>query len=443
MNSIRQYILRDIHLKELFKGSTIAFIFKIFSIVLSYVLFYFLAKRFGAVGLGIFNTCFTVLVLTSVIAKLGLDTALVRFVAEYVAKEKQEDIRQLYFISFFLIIISGLIVGLLIFLFSENLSELFFENTHQQKLFKIIGFSIVPFSITQLNSEYYRGLKKITAHSSLQNGTVYFLILVLVLILSRFYNSIDIVIYSLFITSIFLMLVSTVFIFHRIFTDEYDKKSETKIKTRNLLSVSLSMLLSNSLFLIMTWTDTLMLSAFHGEDAVGVYNIALKVASLSTIALIAINSIASPKFSEIYSSEGQRRFKRIVKQTTLLNWIVSFPIFIVILIFPERILNIFGHEFVIGKMALIILSVGQMISAFSGSTMVILNMTGREKAGRNILIITVLINITGNYILIPKFGIVGAAIATMSSTVFWNILSVVFIYKSFGFWTYPIKWRKS
>ncbi|MFC2096493.1 flippase [Bacteroidota bacterium] len=444
--SLRKYFLRDIHLKELFKGSSIAFAFKIFSILLSYVFFYVLAKMFGAVGLGIFNTCFTVLILTTVIAKLGLDTALVKYIAEYVAKDNKHDIGRLYFISFFLIVFTGIIIGVLIFVFAAKLSILFFENESQGELFKIIGFSIVPFSITQLNSEYYRGLKRITAHSSLQNGTVYFIILVIVLVLSRYYQNVDIVIYSLLFTSLFLMLLSTFFIFKKIYSFQsrygHAEESKSRISKRQLISVSIPMLFSNSLFLVMNWTDTLMLSAFHGEDTVGIYNIALKIASLNTIALIAINSIASPKFSEIYSSEGKRRLRRIVQQTTILSWLVSFPVFVVILIFPESILNIFGQEFVIGKNALIILSIGQIISAFSGSTMIVLNMTGREKAGRNILLVTVVLNILINYILIPRYGIIGAAIATMFSTVFWNIGSVIFIYKSFGFLTFPLNRKK-
>jgi O-antigen/teichoic acid export membrane protein len=443
---IRKYLLRDIHLKELFKGSSIAFSFKIFSVLIGYVFFYVLAKKFGAIGLGIFNTCFTVLILTSVIAKLGLDTALVKYIAEYVVKDNKQQIGKLYLVSLSFIFIVGAFVSLLIYFFSKELSILFFENSNQGHLFRIIGFTIVPFSITQLNSEYFRGFKKITAYSVLQNGTVYFIILVLIFLASQYYSNIDFLIYSLFITSVFLMLLSTFFVLKNNFTFRFnnitDLKNHTGISKRQLISVSIPMLFSNSLFFVMTWTDTLMLSAFHSEDVVGVYNIALKIASLNTIALIAINSIASPKFSEIYSSEGIRRFKRIVQQTTIISWLVSAPIFAIILIYPESVLKVFGQEFLVGRNALIILSIGQLVSAFSGSTMIVLNMTGREKIGRNILIVTAIINILINFLLIPRYGIIGAAIATMVSTVFWNLVSVLFIYRSFGFLTFPTKRKK-
>jgi O-antigen/teichoic acid export membrane protein len=444
--SLRKYILKDLHLKELFKGSFIAFLFKIFSVILTYLFFFFFAKNYGAHGLGVFNTCFTVLILSTVIAKLGLDTAIVKYLAEFVANDQKYKVGYLYSISFLMILVAGLFVSVVIFLFSTELSELFFDNSLDENLFKLTSFAIIPFAITQLNAEYFRGLKKITAYSSLQNGTVYLAVLVLIIVFSEYSRSLESVIYFLLFALISLMLISTFFVIRFNFLERSSQitilKSKFKIGKRKLLSVSIPMLFSNSLFLVMSWTDTLFLSAFQGEDSVGVYNVALKIASLNTIALIAINSIASPKFSEIYSSEGKRRFRRIVKQTTLLNWIVSLPIFFIILVFPESILTIFGSEFIDGKGALIILSIGQLISAFSGSTMIVLNMTGREKAGRNILLVTVVVNLILNYVLIPKFGIMGAAYATMISTVIWNVVSVIFIYKSFGFFTFPFSARK-
>lgn len=443
MATLRKYLTRDLHLKELFKGSSIALIFKFFSVILGYVFFYVLAKKYGAIGLGIFNTCFTVLILTSVIAKIGLDTALVKYIAEFVATNKKNHVSKLYFISFFLIIITGAIAGVIIYFFSDQLSNLFFEGIEHSNLFKIIGYTIIPFAITQLNAEYFRGFKRITAYSGLQNGTIYLVILILILFLSHPTQPVENVIYFLLFTSTFLMLGSSFFVLKKnLKLLSLKEKNGFGIGKRKLISVSVPMLFSNSLFLVMNWTDTLMLSGFHGEDAVGIYNIALKIASLNTIALIAINSIASPKFSEIYSSEGNRRFRRIVQQTTLLTCLISLPIFIVILLFPESVLRIFGQEFVVGKSALIILSIGQLVSAFSGSTMIVLNMTGREKAGRNILTVTVVLNIIINYLLIPRYGILGAAIATMSSTIFWNLISVIYIYKSFGFFTFPFNRNK-
>ena len=87
---------------------------------------------------------------------------------------------------------------------------------------------------------------------------------------------------------------------------------------------------------------------------------------------------------------------------------------------------------------MIVLSVGQLFAAFSGSTVILMNMTGKEKAVLYLLIISVVINLLLNYYLIPVLGINGAAFATSFSTILLNLLAVISIYRYTGFLTYPI-----
>ena len=65
-------------------------------------------------------------------------------------------------------------------------------------------------------------------------------------------------------------------------------------------------------------------------------------------------------------------------------------------------------------------------------------MTGKEISVRNILLGSVFFNIVFNYIMIPIYGINGAAIATASSTILWNLLAVIVLYRNYGFTPYPI-----
>ena len=195
------------------------------------------------------------------------------------------------------------------------------------------------------------------------------------------------------------------------------------------------MLGSNSIFLIMSRTDILILTAFKTEADVGIYNTALKIASLTTIVLIAINTIAMPKYAEL--KDDTLKFKKFVKQTTFLIIMTSFPVFLALVLFPDFFLQIFGHEFTAGKNVLIILSAGMFFGAFSGSTINILNMAGYEKKAYNILLFSAILNLILNFILIPVYGIIGAAIATAATTILWNLTAAVVIYKKFNFTPYP------
>jgi O-antigen/teichoic acid export membrane protein len=95
------------------------------------------------------------------------------------------------------------------------------------------------------------------------------------------------------------------------------------------------------------------------------------------------------------------------------------------------LLSLFGQEFVIAKTTLLILLIGQAVNAMSGSVGLILQMTGKEKVYQNILLIALVFNIMLNLFLIPKFGIEGAAIASAFSFLFWNLSSVLYIYKRY------------
>ena len=124
---------------------------------------------------------------------------------------------------------------------------------------------------------------------------------------------------------------------------------------------------------------------------------------------------------------------------------------IIFFLFPTFFLGLFGGEFKIGVNAFIILSVGMLISAFSGSVGNLLQMTGKQFVFMKILIVGAIINIGLNYLLIPtnnpfsEFGISGingAEVASMCSIIFWNLSMVFVVKKQFGFLTLYIPFIK-
>lgn len=425
----------DSHLKELVKGSTISIAFRALAIISGYILFYILAKYFGASGVGFFSTVWTILMVSVVFSKLGFDTSIVKYIAEFSKKNELRNVSEIYLRSLKFIVISGILVTLIIMLFSGNISNLFFDSDAYRKDIFYLSFIILPLTLLNFNAESQKALKNITVYSILQNGSInlFFSLFLFIYIFFGISTGISSIIYALLLTIIFLMFVSFIFVFKNIKLQK--PSSNFHLSNRQILKTTIPMLLSNSLFLIMNWTDTLMLSSFKSETDVGVYNTSLKIASLSTIILIGINSIAMPKYAELKNEK--LRFKKFVKQTTFLIILISLPIFLGIMLFPNSLLTIFGNEFITGKTALLILTAGMFFSAISGSTVHILNMTGNEKIVQNILLLSAGLNFVLNFILIPFYGIVGAAIATASTTIFWNIVTQWFIYKKFKFVTFP------
>ena len=105
-------------------------------------------------------------------------------------------------------------------------------------------------------------------------------------------------------------------------------------------------------------------------------------------------------------------------------------------------MSLFGVEFISGSNVLIIISIAQFVNAISGSVGYIMQMTDNQVIFRNVILIASLINILLNYLLIPMYGINGAAVATLISMIFWNLTLIIYIKKKLGFLTVYFPRRK-
>jgi O-antigen/teichoic acid export membrane protein len=94
-----------------------------------------------------------------------------------------------------------------------------------------------------------------------------------------------------------------------------------------------------------------------------------------------------------------------------------------------------GTEAISGGTTLIIVSIGVLFSAMAGNVDQILNMTENQNIFRNITIFSFFVNLLLSYLLIPKYNIEGAAIASLITNILINVLCLYFIKKKLGFYT--------
>ena len=96
----------------------------------------------------------------------------------------------------------------------------------------------------------------------------------------------------------------------------------------------------------------------------------------------------------------------------------------------DFVLGLFGANYVLARDALLLLLGGQFFSSLCGPGAIYLNMTGKQKKLNTILILGLGINVVLNLMLIPIYGIEGAAAATLISMIFWNCLIVAAVYRT-------------
>ena len=202
------------------------------------------------------------------------------------------------------------------------------------------------------------------------------------------------------------------------------------------------MMLSSTILLLLGWMDTFVLGIYETDANIGIYNVALKVAALTSFTLQAINSILAPKLAKSYASDEKALFARLIRFGTRINFFITLVIVAVLIAFRGTILGLFGDEFIVGGIILIILCIGQLINSLSGSVGVILQMTGHQKVHQNIVLIALVLNLILNFTLTPIYGGLGAAIATVISIASWNIIGAVFLKRKLKIESYYTPFNK-
>lgn len=413
---------------EILQKGSVSLLLKIVGSLLGYVFLLLVTRNIGASSWGIFVLFLSILNISSIFARLGVDTLTLKLVSasNYIF----DQVKSIYFSSIRLVLFFSFIVSVILYLTSQNISDFIFHDSSFSVIIKWISFILPLFAFICVNENILRGLKMIKEFAFFQRTSKMLFSVIFFLI---FYFGLEVINSQIAIVSyisalIVIFLVSTIIVFKTIRTGNFLRF----VNSNKMLKQSIPMMMSSSVLLLMSWADSLMIGGFIGEYEVGIYNVAVKVALLTSFTLTAVNSISAPKISESYNNDKMLEFKKIVIQTTKTIFYSSIPIIIVIFIFPEFILNFFGKDFVVAKSALLILAFSQVINALSGSVGIILNMTGKEKVFRNILSVALLINISLNLFLIPIYGIEGAAIASASSLIFWNLYSVFYVYRHYG-----------
>ena len=437
LSRLRAKLEADAHLRELVKGSATFFILRILAMAVAYTFTLVVTRTLGASAWGIFTLCLTVLQITSVVGRLGLDTALLRFIAQYNAQGKGATARSIYFKSVTLVTPFSLFLSVALYFLAPILSAKVFGKGYLTPYMRFMAFAVPLFVLLYINSESLRAFKKIKEYTIFQNLLPSLIALISYGIFFVYFHikSTEAVIYAYVIGIGMAFLLSLIFL-----QGEFVRVKGTKesVPLKYILSVSFPMLMSSSLFMIMSWTDTIMLGMWRTPEEVGIYNIAVRLAMITSFTLAAINSIAAPKFAEFWGRGDLEGLKRVAQQSTKLIFWTSAPVLTLYLLFPAWFMGLFGEEFRKGALALVFLTIGQFVNAACGSVGYILNMTGKQLLVQNIILISALINMVLNYLLIPIYGINGAALSSTIVIILWNITFLLFIKYYHGFWTIRI-----
>lgn len=171
------------------------------------------------------------------------------------------------------------------------------------------------------------------------------------------------------------------------------------------------------------WMDVIVLQLFVSSGLVGIYGVSWRLASVLILVSNAVSTVIFPEVSDISVGGNDNAIHNLLSESMFFAGIFVIPGFFGVLVLGDRILRIYGAEFVDGAVILLILVLARAINVYGSQMLNIINGIDRPDVAFRINLIFVVTNLSLNFSLVYLFGWYGAAVATATSSFIILVLS--------------------
>jgi len=417
----------EIELKRLIKNSTINISGNAFSKICRYFIAFLVIKVLGVNGYGHFALAMSIITIGTIFSSLGMHYGVSRFIPIYLGKQEIDKIKGTIHFCGKVVIISSLVITVVIFISSNYLSNTLFNKPESYLFIKLLVFTI-PFTvISTFVTNVFKGFNVIKYKVITEDVFVHLLRVILLFACMILGLKILGVIYSYILTGVSGVVVGLYFMIKKL-PKLFDKSIKTICDKREIISYSFPLFLNSFVVVLLSRIDILMLSYYLPSDHVGMYSLANRMATLVFFISASIFAVFSPTIAEFYGKGERDLISTYYQKISRWALILTIPVFLFITIFSHELLKIFGLEFTGGKVPLIILATSFLLNSFFGFSGQLLSVVGRSKLIFINSFIVCIMNYLLNLVLIPKYGIVGAAIATGFSLFLLNTARMLEVY---------------
>lgn len=414
-------------LKILASGSLIFLIGIAISKIATYLYNVITVRTFGQEIYGIFSLTLMIAGIFLSFFSLGLQSGILRYVSFYRGKEEKEKIKYIFRFSLKFTLLISIIGGLLLFFLSDLISISIFHNSDLSMFIKLFAIFIPISLIAGIFNTILRSYEIIKWYSFIGNILVNLVQLSLLGILI-FFNVRNLAIILSYNLGMLAMLISAFWVCKRKIPDIFNKpeinKEQGKILIKELLSYSWPIMFMGLVISFFSYIDSFSIGYFRTISEVGLYNVAVPISYLLQIVPLLFLQLFFPIITKEYSRKNNALIKNLSKQVSKWIFILNLPFLIIIILFPGAVIGfLFGSEYVAAANVLRFLSLGGFFYSIFSVSDNLLSMAGKSRISLFNFIITAIINIVLNIILVPSYGIEGAAFSAMISYLIWGILS--------------------
>ena len=415
---------------------------------LSFALSLLITHNIRAHAFGLYAIALATVLLAQVPATLGLDVGAVRFVALRASEGDEEGARGSLQAALAVVALVSAALTLLIYWQAPWLAGTFFRKPGGTHLIRLVALSLPALALTRVAIGGLQGLGVMRYAAVLNPIRVALNILVAAPLLLLGY-SVNALAAAFLVTCWATLLVSGGLVASAL--PRAFSPVPRAWRLRALLRFSLPQTFTSLLLQTILWTDTILVGRLRTAAEVAVYTIVQRLLSPAQTVSTSTGQMFAPRIAAEDAKAGARMNRatsqtasqatpqgdratlgEMLKRVTYWNVSLSIPVFGLLLLVPGPLLHLFGAGYSTGATALAILAAGQLFNAATGPLGQVINMSGRPYVTLANNAAVAALNIVGCVILIPRYGINGAACSTTASITLVNLVKLVQVRFLFG-----------
>jgi len=405
------------------KGGGVSFAGRIFEYIVRFAFGIFIARVVGPEQYGLYTLAITVSLVATNIAMLGLQTGLVRFLPASIREKDDETTWGIIQISIGIPLIFSLILALGLFLLADNLAVLLFHDIRMVPLLRIASL-LIPLDTLSFMAYIITISYKQPKYNVIANNILSPLVK---LLLAAAFLAIGLSTKGILIAQVIASIAGLLVLIY------FVNSLFPLLRPLGSVFKYIGKLMRYSLTVYWGWivntlsaTFTTLALGFVGlASGVGVYTAASRFSMIGSMFYLSIGNISTPIIADLYSQGSNDQLKAYYQTTA--RWLIIFnlPVFLTSVLYAKPLLSLFGDDFTTGFASMIILAFGTLAYTSTGLGANTLDMTDHPKVNSINSVILVIILIMLNILLVPRYEVIGAALATSISTVLVNLLCLI------------------
>lgn len=392
-----------------------------------------LTKNLGTRDYGIWSQVNVTINLTLSIAGLGLPYALTRFLA---AQRNRDDMRNEFYSVFLLVFVCTLIVSSLFIIFADFIAKIVFDRA--TLIVKITGIIILVWSLDWLLLSVLRAFRQMKRYAILTVASLYVQVAFISFMLAKGHGLVSVILTVLIIR---ILLFSILFF---VVESQIPLKWPKLDRIGDYLSFGLPTLPGNIAAWLIQASDKYVIAYFFGAHSVGIYSAGYKVGNILFMVAATVNFVLAPNMSKLYDEGKLEEVKILLRYTLKYFLLLSIPFVFGGFILGKRLLEILSTKEIAsdGHIIIPLIAISAMLLGSYHVISCSLVLVKKTKLIGIIWIISAVTNIVLNILVVPKIGILGAAITTAITYVLALALTAYFSLAVFRFginWSFMLK----